>query len=797
MADNTQPRAAPAVNAGYAAAQIERLAAGGAVPDLRMTTDAATSAAAAREAKAAKWGGVLENLDAIGSRTPTAAPAWVTLEVLKGGFASGAYLAALRPDGPRNEEWLAPGGLERLWGLLDSGKYRIECPEHGVLLTLAWLNRRGLHDEERQLSAVIAPWLGTLQFFPEEADTPIEPSPRVAVCTLQDVMRSLQVLAELADNPAVERIRLLLAQREAVSVWLPLKWELLALFAQTISCGHVARFDKPGHGAPAVFHANACASESCGWPCQKFPDGWMERARALLARYNDAVAAQRQRAEQWRRKYSQGRNSFELNREHARKGSSFNVLLTCLNTCVTASPRDLKGRDIARLRAVLAGSNTKHGMPGTEAFEAYRRSVEASIGVITGEIAQVLLSRLGTQGGAARDCGIEDPAALLAPVQMRNGAVCEVPPPIAARVKRAQLGSIHELLEAELIPSGEVLAVLIPALVAAAQTSFVAPHDLALRRLYYAINVAFSKRRSLLLLDLQHQVTIHELPWVQAIERYCKDVAEIDTTKAAIRSLLEDVVVETLRNFPQTIIPNKLLQSITELNKQAGASIPVVEEVASDIFMGRFSPKYLAAARIAAQNLRGTFYSRYYGLDADWERLLQPSFTIENFSEMCHIRARTDTDAGSGRRWSVAGNGKVIEQEQLLTTHNLSTLVHGLQIAHRLDFEALCSKTWRWILRSVQQVPLNAGDWRARLQLFKDIAFAWRQLAFFFSLAQSKGAIITALEEQLNKSKPTPFHANLARLLRALATPLDQLNPEEAMLGWESKAPFLMHNVKH
>ena len=42
--------------------------------------------------------------------------------------------------------------------------------------------------------------------------------------------------------------------------------------------------------------------------------------------------------------------------------------------------------------------------------------------------------------------------------------------------------------------------------------------DPSLRLLYGAVYAAFRRRRSLLLLDLAHQVRLEELPWVRAIE---------------------------------------------------------------------------------------------------------------------------------------------------------------------------------------------------------------------------------------------------------------------------------------
>lgn len=72
------------------------------------------------------------------------------------------------------------------------------------------------------------------------------------------------------------------------------------------------------------------------------------------------------------------------------------------------------------------------------------------------------------------------------------------------------------------------------------------PHSL--RQLYATVYRAF-RRRTLLLLDLQKQIQIEEMPWVACIERF--RTAKID--------------------------------------------LPLVEELAADIFMGAFSPRFILA----------------------------------------------------------------------------------------------------------------------------------------------------------------------------------------------------------
>ncbi|KIE25990.1 hypothetical protein LK08_16350 [Streptomyces sp. MUSC 125] len=102
---------------------------------------------------------------------------------------------------------------------------------------------------------------------------------------------------------------------------------------------------------------------------------------------------------------------------------------------------------------------------------------------------------------------------------------------------------------------------------------------------------AFRNRRSLLLLDLQRQLRAEELPWVRAVAAQRVD----DGTDVAATALprLGGLAV---RAFPGTILPNPLIRELSVLARQAELGAPFVEELAADIFMGTFTPKFLTTA---------------------------------------------------------------------------------------------------------------------------------------------------------------------------------------------------------
>src|SRR5690606_15232667 len=112
------------------------------------------------------------------------------------------------------------------------------------------------------------------------------------------------------------------------------------------------------------------------------------------------------------------------------------------------------------------------------------------------------------------------------------------------------------------------------------------------RTLYGAIYAAFRRRRSLLLLHLERQVRFEELPWVAALSPYRE--AGLDARTQAARTL-QQVTTLAITAFPQTILPNKLITELRALARAAAIEVPLVNELAADIFMGALSEHFLRA----------------------------------------------------------------------------------------------------------------------------------------------------------------------------------------------------------
>src|SRR5262249_52304620 len=94
-----------------------------------------------------------------------------------------------------------------------------------------------------------------------------------------------------------------------------------------------------------------------GWPCRRYPDGWAARVGALLVDHT-RLAARHSRTG-----------------KHARRGELFADLRPLLAACA-AAPAKLTGREVGRIRRIIAAHVTAHGVP-TEAASAARRAAEA------------------------------------------------------------------------------------------------------------------------------------------------------------------------------------------------------------------------------------------------------------------------------------------------------------------------------------------------------------------------------------------------------------------------------------
>ncbi|QKW38345.1 hypothetical protein HUT06_33645 [Actinomadura sp. NAK00032] len=720
-------------NPGYAAGQLAK-----ALATARSHEDAETRRRA--EARVDRWSRVLSGMHdgtlRIGSRTPVAGlPAWVTPEVVKGGFATGApaaggdltadELAAARRAGiPADRRalfahHLTDAGLARLEALLDSGRYEIALPEEAALLTVAWLLRAGDRAAALDVLESIGPFTDALRFLPRPAARPPGDATLVSWETAGDVRRRL---AARRPNPAIA------AMNEALTVWNPFADELLAHWLETVRDGQIL------------------ATE---------PDGWRDRGSALLTRYT-ALAAEH-----------------TLCTKHRKPKTNAAILRMSLAEVLAGR------RPSPLLRHAIDSMVAKRGAPGEARHAALRDQQAAHAARPTHHaLAQALIERLDA---VPQDRGVPSTDPFTAPVTL-DGREVELPDRLRTMVDRALEAPVSTLAERGIVRSAEVLADLVPQLVAS--TTALSYPDPVLRTLMTAVHRAFRNRRSLLLLNLEHQVRMGELPWVEAVRKYRRTDGAAQENAHTVLTQLGGL---TLHAFPGTAIPNPMVGQLSALARQAGADAPFVEELAADIFMGTFTRKFLKAAKLAGELLEGTLYARYYGIDYAAVGSMR-----DGFDKLCVKRAGTP---GSGPGSWVAANGMVIEQAQILTTHNLAVLVHPIGVTPLDGWDDLARRAFVATHRLVRRLQGNPRP----LRTVKDAAYAWRQTVFYLALCSLKEQVsaIAWMQDELDRQpahtvrRLDPVLAGLRHVLAGGTLDTGSAAHTRRLLGWSTTGHWM------
>ncbi len=671
----------------------------------------------------------------IGSRTPLQGiPAWVTPEVLHGGFSSG-HLAASGPLLPHEKETLeriggrsrldlnlhfsSPQGRTELGELLENRCYRIDLPEEGALLVTAWLSERGQDEAAQDLVSTILPLFDRLRFYPRPFPRPLERAEGVHLATVGEATTSLR---RQRRQTQVE------AQREAVTVWAPMEDRAVELFCLTVG-------GEPG-----------------GWPCRHFPDGWADQARELL------------------RDYQKAREQHKLCSKPDRPKENFARLRRYLAICLEG-PSTLTPRDVGWIRKILAAHSTRWGKPGSGSLRDLRaRQLEdvrhPSYVVLAQRLADTLEELYSAEDGAW---------------ELPEHLESDLPVSLLRKAERCWQAPVETLVQHGIVGSAESLASLLDQMTARVKADTLT--DEPLRPLFESLYRTFRRRRSLLLLNYESQVRFDELPMVAALKPW---LGGDESSAGAARTVLGELAALALRNFPYTQPPNKLVTELRTLAREGGIPQPFTDELAADIFMGGFSPNYLRAAKIAAELLGDSLYQRYY--DLPYCEL--PDWSDEKLSQWCQKRV-----SGSWKN-PVARNGAVIEQMQILTTHNLATLLGPLGLLPTLE-SSLPEMARRCFEELCYRMSGPIADWHAQMRTVKNSAYAWRQMILYLSFVpggQRENWRVWA-HGCLSEVKDEGFRNRLRPALEGLEAVMDGENLSEhgrLLLGWSATRHWLL-----
>jgi hypothetical protein len=569
------------------------------------------------------------------------------------------------PGWDKNEKWLTDEGLAKTTDMLATGRFRVDVPEHGALLSVVYLMAAGQAERASQVIAAISPYFSVLRFWPTELKVPA-PAPSLHWWTAGEARAALEARLERLKGK-FDEFASSDAQRETSLRF----FGRLATFLSSTRDGTSSEC--------FVFASNDGAT--------------MQRQAEAAAEF---VAEHDALAQRFGVTALFGHN----NRLHGLIESA----RIFARACQGGAP-DEKAVGVARGmgRFALKRFEKKFGALGSADFD---EKFAAALRVKTGnpeaqkDLVQGVSAHIEALRGLNPGEGIKD--------ELATGP--RLPHAFSKILKRCV---ICKDLQEVAVPSADVLSELVSRAAAVAECSVI--EDPTGSRLLFALREAFSKRRSLMLFNLEKQVTMDELPWAAPfLEIVAQRAASFSGGQSPLTAVAKSVITATLTHFPFTRVPNMIVRALAAI-PGPHHNPPPVYDVAADIFQGAFSDSFAEAAVFAARRLAGTPYERYYGLEQAFAKILQPEFQTADLFLLAQDLAQDNlplTDYTFVRRsilehrsnFSVGFNGKIIACCNAMTTCNLIGFVEsaGLQGQALSD---MASRGWDFVLKILRKEP--------------------------------------------------------------------------------------------
>ena len=543
--------------------------------------------------------GALEGKFKHGSRNPDIRyPEWFTKRVAHGGFYAGPKYELKK--GENNVMILNnPEEMLKYANMIEYISHNLDGPEPLMIPTIAYLENNGKIKEANELKELIRPYVDNIRFYPiaeEIMKTKKKPN----------VFASLETIYQFTKwcTDYINKNNKKLKELERISRKKTLEMELIKLFNET----------KP-------------EGEYKEWPMQKISQIWLDEAQKLY-KNNGWYGGN------FKRKRGILYNLWiilekvikqKIIQEHSRRINS------------------ITGLDISRIKYYLYCAKCKKYIDMNSYLINNREKIEN-------------IEKL-------EKCLRESKETRLELIMYENiKEQYNVEEVVLNKLNKCVLYPIEELRDFGYIPSSEVFVELAQPMEAFLQTiDFDFKEDITVEEhLKFLLYKSFKNMRSLLLLNLESQLKINEIPQYNVL---CKVYKRDKSSNSLILSkLLLSYYTEW---FPGDIMPNRVVKMFYNLLKSEDKNLGLCEEIACDIFQRRFGEKYDTSLNIAKKNMINTLYSEYFELDTMYknpQNLTNLSLTLK------------EKYYGNGDfRWTNS-NGQQIHASMVLTTHNLTQL---------------------------------------------------------------------------------------------------------------------------
>ena len=525
-------------------------------------------------------------------------------------------------------------------------------------------------------------------------------------------------------------------------MWHPLYDDLVALWAETVD-GEL----------PYLVIRDGVETVGGGWPARRFPDGWAARRAEWLTRCAGHA---------WTRPPLQPASALEEQLHPAPAGPRGSRATRVL----------LSGRDVGWVRRALANTVTRARRPRQRGPRAALRAVQAvdrragrrmrrgRTSSPAGSTASLrtAASRPSTRSSGTSERGGGRPAI---------GGDVAVPTSVIRKVSRALEAPVEELIDRGVIGSGEVLARVLPQVSA----QYVSPRASAnpsiadcmpayVQRVPAPAQPAAAQPR-------EHRWEFEELPWVCSPVPAFASQGPLDAARPG--GAASEAVVLALDSFPERDLPPTrwCASSAALATAGGGVRLALVEEVAADIFMGTSRRSGGTAAEVAGEEpAGGSLYARYFDLSGPeglvllaqvvgWTRQLPRGAARRrptDFDRRCAEPVRaTRGRVGTAARWSVAANGTVLEQSQILAAQPGRADRRTRPGAPPPGGSAGTGRPGAGL--GAPDPAHLPSQHRAALQAVENIAYAWRQAMYLLSFCADDGSQTAAVRRLLEAAE--------------------------------------------
>lgn len=542
--------------------------------------------------------GALEGKFIHGTRNPDINyPTWITKRVAPGGFYAGAKYEL--KEGENNITILnEPEEMLKYANMIEYISHNLNGPEPLMIPTIAYLENNGKIKEANTLKELIRPYINNIRFYPITEEI-------MKTKKKPNVFASLETIYQFTKWCNDTYISKLKDEENLINMFKKkndFKNDLINLFRETI-----------------------IIVDKSEWPMQKVSQEWLEKAHQL---YNA--------------------NKWYLYDSFKRKRGSLYNLWSILQNIIPQQRIEtefpitrITGKEVRWIKIYLeANKNLKYY--NIEHLQSKQQEAQNLLKYLT-SINEQHLEKMHYEEIKEKYKDVEHV--------------------VFEKLNKCVLYSLEELKELGYIPSSETFVELAQPMEAFLQTiDFDFKEDITVEEhLKYLLYKSFKNMRSLLLLNLESQLKINEIPQYNVLCKVYKRDSK-SSNSLILSKLLLSYYTEW---FPGDIMPNRVVKMFYNLLKSEDKNLGLCEEIACDIFQRRFGEKYDTSLNIAKNNMINTLYSEYFELDDIYKNPLNLTGLSLTLKEKYY---------GNNNAYWTNSNGQQIHASMVLTTHNLTQL---------------------------------------------------------------------------------------------------------------------------